>query len=275
MITNLWRLMRFDKPIGIVLLWAPTAWALWLATHSHPSSIIIIYFLLGTICMRAAGCIINDLIDRNIDIHVQRTCQRPLATGAISPLNAIICLAILCSIALWIVLQLPTQCLYYAIAAIIIIIIYPFMKRCFKAPQLILGIAFSLGIPMAYVTVEAQFNTIFWILCSLNFLWILAYDTMYSMVDKDDDARIGVESTARLFGKWVRTILIILHICLHSMWLMIAYLATLPTNFYIIWGIGILLLYYQQVLIARSAYFKAFMHNASYGLIMWVGLWNL
>lgn len=267
----LWRLMRIDKPVGILLLWAPTAWALWLGSKGSPSMMWVMYFLLGTFCMRSAGCVINDLADRHIDKHVARTRERPLTTGQLSLSAALGCLAVLLGLALWIVWQLPTTCLVAAGGAVLITGIYPLMKRCFKAPQLVLGLAFSMGIPMVYLALQRPFDRLFWQLCLLNTLWILAYDTMYAMVDRADDVRIGVESTARLFGRFVPQVLGVLQVMVQGIWIWIAWSQQVALEFYFAWLVGSGLFLYQQWMMARDDYFRAFMNNAWYGLVMWSG----
>lgn len=269
------RLMRFDKPVGIFLLWLPTAWALWLANHGAPPLQLMIYFLLGTIFMRAAGCVINDMADRHLDKYVQRTCQRPLTTGALHLSEAFLLLFFLLLSALLILMQLPLDCFYYALIALLITTVYPFCKRFFAAPQLVLGLAFSMGIPMVYVASGVLMNNIMILLFILNFAWIVAYDTLYAMVDREDDLRIGVLSTAILFGNYDRLMILLLQMIFHGGWLCIAFQAHFSNWFYLPWMAGLLILIYQQYLIQQSniqAYFKAFHTNVFYGLIMWGGL---
>ena len=270
-----YRLMRFDKPVGILLLWIPTAWALWMANHGAPPMWLMIYFLLGTIVMRAAGCIINDIADRNIDKHVTRTRLRPLTTGEISVREAIVLFVLLLLIALYIVLQLPMLCFYYAIVALLITILYPFCKRIFDAPQLVLGLAFSMGIPMAYAASNVGVNLSMSLLFVLNFAWIVAYDTMYAMADRDDDLRIGVKSTAVLFGHYDRVIILLLQFVLHSLWLCLAWVMQYSLIFYGFWLAAGGVLAYQQYLMNQknpTAYFAAFSVNVWYGLVMWYAL---
>lgn len=270
-----YRLMRFDKPVGILLLWIPTAWALWMANHGAPPIRLMIYFLLGTIVMRAAGCIINDIADRNIDKYVTRTRLRPLTTGEISVSEAIVLFISLLLLALYIVLQLPILCFYYAIAALIITILYPFCKRFFQAPQLVLGLAFSMGIPMAYAASNVEVNPNMFLLFVLNFAWIVAYDTMYAMADRDDDLRIGVKSTAVLFGHYDRVIILLFQLVLHGLWLYLAWVMQYSLIFYGFWLAAGSLLAYQQYLMNQknaTAYFTAFSVNVWYGLLMWCAL---
>ena len=267
--------MRFHKPVGILLLWFPTAWALWLAYHGTPPLGLILYFLLGTIFMRAAGCVMNDIADRHVDKHVKRTHMRPLTTGEVSLPEAFLLLVALLLGALLIVIQLPIVCFYYALAAFFITILYPFCKRFFEAPQLILGLAFSMGIPMAYAASGAIINMAMVLLFLLNFAWIVSYDTMYAMVDREDDLRIGVKSTAILFGSYDCFIIALLQIFFHLLWLFIAFEEHFSGKFYIFWCLAAAILFYQQILIRKqesAACFTAFFSNGVYGLLMWGAL---
>lgn len=269
------RLMRMHKPVGVLLLWLPTAWALWIANQGRPPLQLIIYFFCGTFLMRAAGCIINDMADRHIDIHVKRTHQRPLAAGEIRLFEATVLLGLLLLGSLWIVLQLPKPCFYYAVIALLISILYPFCKRFLVAPQLVLGVAFSMGIPMAYVASYVPINSITILLFTLNFAWIVAYDTMYAMADKEDDLRIGVKSTALWFSPHERLIIGILQVFFHLMWLYIAWVMQWRTVFYLCWSLAAGVLFYQQILLSRKnpkAYISAFSHSVGYGALMWLSL---
>ncbi|MCP0913509.1 MULTISPECIES: 4-hydroxybenzoate octaprenyltransferase [Legionella] len=269
------RLMRFHKPVGILLLWFPTAWALWIANNNNPPVQLIAYFLLGTVFMRAAGCVVNDIADRNIDKHVKRTKERPLTCGEVNLAEALILLLILLFAALLIVMQLPAACFYYALFAVVITVLYPFCKRFLQAPQLVLGLAFSMGIPMAFSASHALFDYRFVLLLAINFAWIIAYDTMYAMVDRADDLRIGVKSTAIFFADYDRMAILFLQISFHSSWLVLAYFMHLSSLFYAGWGLAALVLLYQQQLVnsrIEKACFKAFSCNNWYGLIMWLGI---
>lgn len=274
MLNKYLRLMRFDKPAGIALLWAPTAWALWLANQGHPSGWLIGCFLMGTILMRAAGCVINDLADRNLDKHVRRTQLRPITHGDISILQAFILLGLLLSCAVWIALQLPILCWYEAWFAMAITILYPFCKRFFNAPQLLLGIAFSWGIPMTYAASGIAPDRIMALLILLNFCWIVAYDTIYALIDREDDLNIGIRSTAILFGSQAVTMIRILLTMTHGLWLLLGYWCHCTQWFYLGWCIGLILLLYQNRFLnvdnpAPEA-MRAFLWNAWYGLVMWL-----
>jgi 4-hydroxybenzoate polyprenyltransferase len=270
------RLMRFHKPAGIALLWAPTAWALWIANQGQPSMGLVSLFLLGTILMRAAGCIINDIADRKIDKYVQRTQLRPITSGEITVQQASIACMVLLLGAAVIVLQLPTLCWYEAWGALGITLLYPFTKRFFKAPQLLLGIAFSMGIPMAYAASHTIPDGMMLGLVCLNYVWIIAYDTIYALVDREDDLKIGVRSTAILFGAKAIPIIFILLGLTHGFWVVLRWHSSLTLGFGISWMIGLGILYTQYHLLQTQTpenAMRAFLWNGIYGLVMWVGLW--
>jgi 4-hydroxybenzoate polyprenyltransferase len=269
------RLTRLDKPIGILLLWYPTAWALWLANQGVPSLKLFLFFFIGTVLMRSAGCVINDIADRDIDKHVSRTKLRPITSDEISVRESFLLLGVLLLAASVILFFLPLGCFYLALIAIAVIFIYPFCKRFISAPQVVLGLAFSLGIPMAYIASGASFNTDMWLLCALNFFWIVAYDTMYAMADKEDDLKIGVKSTAIYFAEYDRLIIGVLLFVLHALWLTIALINQVNMLFYPIWVIASFVLIYQQKLISQRIpqdCFKAFIVSNYYGAFMWLAV---
>jgi 4-hydroxybenzoate polyprenyltransferase len=269
------RLMRFHKPAGIALLWFPTAWALWLACHGFPGWKLMVYFLFGTVFMRAAGCVVNDIADRHVDKHVQRTCMRPITSGDVTVLEALGLLFVLLFLSFCVLVQLPANCFYYALFALCITIVYPFCKRFFQAPQLILGVAFSMGIPMAYVASHTPFDGSMAILLGLNFIWIVAYDTMYAMADRDDDLRIGVQSTAVLFADYDWKIVLVMQVGFHGLWLLLGWIQQVSFGFYVLWSAAAGVLVYQQTLLRtrdRSLCLRAFSTNSLYGLLMWLAL---
>ncbi|MGL5742495.1 MAG: 4-hydroxybenzoate octaprenyltransferase [Legionella sp.] len=270
-----WRLMRFDKPVGILLLWYPTAWALWLANKGWPSFKLLIFFLSGTIFMRAAGCVINDLADRNIDKHVARTKFRPLTAGEVSLSEAFIILILLLLASLFILVQLPRNCFFLGLIALFISFVYPFCKRFFSAPQLVLGFAFSMGIPMAYVASDVSVNAECFLLFFINFAWILVYDTMYALTDKADDLQIGVKSTAIYFASSDRLIIGLLQCLFHALWLYWALINRTNPWFYLFWLAASIILLYQQKLINKREpqnCFRAFKVSVYYGALMWCAL---
>jgi len=269
------RLMRLNKPAGILLLWFPTAWALWLANPGMPSLTLIILFSLGTIIMRSAGCVINDIADREIDKHVARTKLRPIACGEVTLKDALVVFLVLIGSALLIALNLPFNCFYWAVGALLITLIYPLCKRFFKAPQLILGIAFSMGIPMAYVASAVALNEEFIFLCVINFCWIVAYDTMYAMTDKADDLKIGVKYTAIYFADYDRLIIGLLQFTLHASWFYWGCINHATWLFFLLWFISGLVLIFQQFLIRNykpEDCYKAFNISIYYGFLMWFAL---
>ena len=273
---NLLQLMRVDKPIGSVLLWCPTAWALWLANHQHPRMKLVGMFFIGTFLMRSAGCVVNDIIDRNIDLHVKRTKNRPLTSGAITQTDAWITLISLLLLAVMILFCLPIACVQYAIAAVVITLFYPFCKRFFDAPQLVLSLAFSMGIPMAYAASTAVPNTCMILLYAINLLWVIAYDTVYAMNDEADDRKLGLHSTAILFGRYAKIIITSLTFSAHIMWLAVAALAALPPFFYLAWFAGLLVIGQQTQLLLqyKADFMPIFYLHGAYGMLMWFGLFQ-
>lgn len=193
-------LMRLDRPIGIWLLLWPTLWALWSASGGHPQPRLLTIFLAGTVLMRSAGCVINDLYDRNIDPHVRRTRSRPLAARRVTPAEALVLFAVLIGLALLLVLQLNALCLKLAVIGAALTATYPLLKRCFAIPQLYLGLCFAWGVPMAYAAELGTVPRVGWVLMLAAVVWAGVYDTYYAMADRPDDLRIGVQSSAITFG---------------------------------------------------------------------------
>jgi 4-hydroxybenzoate polyprenyltransferase len=195
------RLLRLDKPIGILLLLWPTLWGVWLASNGHPRWEVLWIFVVGTVLMRSAGCAVNDWADRRYDAQVERTRDRPLAAGVIRPWEALVIAALLAMAAFVLVMKLNTLAIKYSFAALAIAAVYPFMKRFFWIPQAWLGLAFGFGIPMAFAAMQGQVPPLAWALVVANVFWTVAYDTEYAMVDRDDDLRTGIRTSAILFGK--------------------------------------------------------------------------
>lgn len=270
-----WRLMRVDKPVGIGLLWFPTAWALWVANQGIPPLKLILLFFAGTVLMRAAGCVINDIVDIDIDKHVKRTKLRPLTSGEMSLGESLALTTVLLLAALIIVLNLPWNCLYLGCIALVISILYPFFKRFFNAPQFILGLAFSMGIPMAYIASNVNLNADCVLLFGLNFSWIVAYDTMYALADKEDDLRIGVKSTAIYFANYDRLVIGLLLCTVQLLWLYWAMSLQVTSGFYLCWfAAGLIMLYQQKLISYRDPQksFQAFRLSVCYGALMWLGV---
>jgi 4-hydroxybenzoate polyprenyltransferase len=196
------RLVRLDKPIGTLLLLWPTLVSLWLASDGKPAPALLLIFTLGTALMRSAGCAINDFADRDIDKHVKRTAERPLTSGRIAPWEALAVAAALALVAFVLILPLNTLTKQLSVAAVVIAATYPYFKRFFAIPQAYLGIAFGFGIPMAFAAVQGQVPAVAWWLLLANVFWAVAYDTEYAMVDRDDDLKIGIRTSAITFGRF-------------------------------------------------------------------------
>ena len=196
------KLIRLDKPIGILLLLWPTLWALWLSARGQPDGRIVWIFVLGTVLMRSAGCAINDFADRDFDGRVTRTRERPLAAGTIKPVEALVIAALLALLAFALVLQLNALTIELSIAAVVIAAVYPFTKRFFALPQAVLGVAFGFGIPMAYAAHINNLPTVAWMLLAANIFWAIAYDTEYAMVDREDDKKLGIRTSALTLGSF-------------------------------------------------------------------------
>jgi 4-hydroxybenzoate polyprenyltransferase len=268
-------LMRLHRPIGIYLLLWPTLWALWLAGEGLPEVYLVLVFSAGVILMRSAGCAINDFADREIDGHVQRTRTRPLAVGHIQPTEALAVFGVLSACAFILVLTLNTLTLLLSFVAVLLAALYPFMKRYTHWPQVVLGAAFGWGIPMAFAAQTGTVPTLAWWLFGANLLWTVAYDTMYAMSDRDDDIRIGVKSTAVLFGRADKLIIAILQITVLLLLLLIGVHAGLGGYYYLGLAVGALLFAYQQYLLKdrdATRCFQAFQNNHWFGMAVFIGL---
>ncbi len=269
------RLMRTDKPIGALLLLWPTLWALWVATPGVPPLWILGVFVAGVWLMRAAGCVVNDYADRKFDGHVKRTANRPLPSGQVTEKEARVLFIVLVLLSFLLVLTLNTMTILLSVAALALAWVYPFMKRYTHLPQVVLGAAFGWSIPMAFAAVSESVPLSCWLMFLANILWAVAYDTQYAMVDRDDDLKIGIKSTAILFGRHDKLIIGILQVAVLALMVAIGRLNGLNWEFY--WSVLVagLLFAYQQKLIAkreRDACFKAFMNNNYVGLVLLLGL---
>jgi 4-hydroxybenzoate polyprenyltransferase len=271
----LWRLMRFDRPIGILLLLWPTLWALWIAGDGSPSAKNILIFCTGVVLMRAAGCIMNDVADRDFDPHVERTRCRPLASGELTVRQALVAFFALMLLAFGLVLMTNVLTIKLAFAGALLASTYPFFKRWTHFPQVILGLAFGWGIPMAFAAETGQIASVAWLILLINVIWSVIYDTLYAMVDRDDDISIGLKSTAIMFGRFDLLIIRVLKI------LMIALLVLLGLKLQFSWpwfaGVAIagILFARQQYLVRdrdRDACFNAFLNNNWVGVAVWTGL---
>lgn len=269
------RLMRFHKPIGIWLLLWPVLWSIWLSALGRPDPHVFLVFVLGTVLTRAAGCAINDFADRNFDGHVARTRDRPLVTGQVDPIEAVaLCLG-LGMIALGLVLTLNRLTQLLALAGGVLVLTYPFMKRFFPLPQFYLGAAFTWSVPMAYA---AQTNTVprlAWLLFLAGLLWTMAYDTMYAMVDREDDRKLGIHSSALLFGDADRFIIGVMQL----MTLLALWLAGSELKLGLWYGLGLagaaIFALYEQLLIRERKpedCLRAFLNNNYFGMAIFVGI---
>jgi len=269
------QLIRFDRPIGTLLLLWPTLWALWIAAEGVPDFELLVIFILGTFLTRSAGCIVNDLADRHIDGAVARTRGRPLVTGAVSEQEALMLFFALMLLAFGLVLLTNTLTIQLSVVAVLLASTYPFMKRYTHLPQIVLGLAFSWGIPMAFSAQLNQLPPALWLLFLGNLWWIVAYDTKYAMVDRQDDVLAGVKSTAILFGQFDRLAVAILQLlCLLTL-----YLAGREFSLGLYFNLSLIvaaaMFGYQQYLIRdrdREACFKGFLHNNWVGLAIFVGI---
>ena len=274
-ITSFFRLARFDKPIGILLLLWPTLTALWLASNGFPDANILVAFIIGVVVMRSAGCVINDLADTEIDKHVERTRRRPLATGELSTKEALVFLLFLLSIALCLAISLGFIVVAWSLGGLVLTIIYPFCKRFIKSPQVILGLTFSWSIPMAYVACGSEFNLSMFFLWVGVLIWIVVYDTFYALVDIDDDLKTGVFSTAILFGDKVSFVTSLSQIIVLVVWAYLGTILEMSLIYFLMLIIILLLFYRQQLLISdrqRKDCFKAFNESWYVGFFHFLGI---
>ncbi|NOX27538.1 MAG: 4-hydroxybenzoate octaprenyltransferase [Gammaproteobacteria bacterium] len=269
------QLMRLDKPIGILLLLWPTLWGLWIAAEGAPSWHILFVFVLGVLLMRSAGCIINDYADRDFDGRVARTQARPLVSGTVSSKEALILFAVLVVAAFLLVLTLDGFTIALSVVALLLAIIYPFTKRYIQIPQVVLGAAFAWAIPMAFAAIAGEISLIAWMLFVATLAWAVAYDTFYAMVDRDDDLRIGVKSTAILFGTYDRFIVFVLHGLVILLLFLVGQLIDAGMLYYIGILVAAALAIYQQWLVRtreKARCFQAFLNNNWFGLVIFVGI---
>lgn len=270
-----WQLMRADRPIGTYLLAWPTIWALMIAGAGDPPLRIVAIFLLGTFVMRSAGCVINDFADRNFDGHVSRTRQRPIPAGKISATEAMIGFIALLAIAFGLVMQLHTETVMLSFLAAGIAALYPFCKRWTHLPQIVLGIAFSFGILMAFTALESDQWFIAGLLFLANILWTVAYDTEYAMADREDDLKIGLQSTAILFGRFDRLAIGLMQLATLALLGWVLHLITVELWVWLVLVAIFLLFAYQHWLIRHrepGKCFRAFLHNHYTGMVFAIGL---
>jgi 4-hydroxybenzoate polyprenyltransferase len=269
------RQMRLDKPIGTLLLLWPTLWALWIASRGQPDWMAVWLFSLGTLLMRSAGCVMNDLADRNFDPHVKRTKGRPLAAGLISVREALWLAAGLTLAAFCLVLVFNWFTIALSVVALGLAATYPFTKRFLSVPQAYLGVAFGFGIPMAFAAVTNQLPAPAWWLLLANIFWAVAYDTEYAMVDRDDDLRIGIKTAAITFGRFDVAAVMLCYAAMLAILAMIGVSLRFGLLYYIGLGAAGLLMLYHYTLIrgrGREGCFKAFMHNNWVGGVIFAGI---
>lgn len=269
------RLIRLDRPVGTLLLLWPTLFAIWLASGGDPPARILLVFVAGTFLMRSAGCALNDYADRRVDRLVKRTRSRPLATGAIRPAEALVVAGLLTAGAALLVSSLPPPVIGMAVLGAVVAGFYPFAKRLISAPQLVLGVAFSWGVPMAYVALSDFGDPFLWVLWPLTFLWVVVYDTVYAMVDRDDDEKIGVPSTAILLGRRDVSFIALSHAFYLAGMFGLGSWAGLGPAFFAGWTGAVLCAGRQVWLIRgrdRMRCIQAFNNNSLLGFLLYAGL---
>ena len=269
------RLVRIDKPIGILLLLWPTLWALWIASDGRPPLYVLAVFVIGTVLMRSSGCAINDWADRHFDRHVARTAERPLTSGRIAGWEALLVAAFLALVSFVLILSLNALTIALSFAAAFVAASYPFTKRFFALPQAYLGIAFGFGIPMAFAAIGNHIPAVAWTLLAANVYWALAYDTEYALVDRDDDLKIGIRTAAITFGRFDVLAVMICYACTLALLALAGALAKLGVAYdaglFVAGGIA----FYHYRLIrtrTREGCFKAFLHNNWFGAAVFAGL---
>jgi len=269
------RLMRLDRPIGIWLLLWPTLWGLWISSQGSPDPRVFTVFVLGAVIMRSAGCVINDFADRNLDGKVSRTRDRPLAAGTVAPAEAIVLFLALCMIALGLVLTLNRMTQLLAVGAVVLTVVYPFCKRFFTAPQLVLGIAFAWALPMAFAAQTGEIPRLAWLMSLTVVVWALVYDTMYAMADRADDLKAGMRSTAILFGQADVFVISVLQLVMLFALLLVGEVAMLGVWYRLSVLFSALFMLYQFVLIRKrdpQNCFRAFLNNRHIGATIFAGI---
>jgi len=269
-----YQLTRLHRPIGIFLLLWPTLWALWVAAEGFPRLEVFVVFSLGVILMRSAGCVINDFADRNFDPHVERTRTRPIASGSVSPREALLLFASLCALAFLLVLTMNRLTIYLSFIGVGLAAIYPFMKRFTYLPQVVLGMAFGWAIPMAFAAQADGLPKVAWLMYVINIVWSMVYDTMYAMADREDDLKIGVKSSAILFGEADRVIIGLLQGIMFLGLVLLGQQLQLGTAYHVSLLVALVFAVYQQYLIydrnpARC--FRAFLNNNWLGGVIFLG----
>lgn len=269
------RLTRLDRPIGIYLVLWPTLWGLWVAAQGVPQPLVLTVFLAGVVLMRSAGCAINDYADREIDLHVGRTKERPLARRAITPKEALGVFLVLSLIAFVLVLQLNRLTIFLSVPAVLLAASYPFMKRYTHLPQAYLGVAFGWAVPMAFAAETGEIPSAAWLWFAATVLWALAYDTMYAIADREDDLKIGVKSTAILFGRFDRLAIGVIQLLVLVVLVLAGWQFELRWPYYVGLVLASGFSIYQQYLIRRrdpKRSFRAFLNNHYFGMVVFAGI---
>ena len=269
------RLMRLDQPIGTLLLLWPTFWGLWIAADGRPSWWLVWIFALGTLLMRSAGCIVNDYADRDFDRHVKRTAQRPLTAGQVSGTEAWILAAILAAASFALIYKLNRLVWELSVIAVLLAVTYPFTKRFFALPQAYLGVAFGFGIPMSFAAVLEAVPTVAWWLLAANIFWALAYDTEYAMVDRDDDLRLGIRTSAITFGKFDVTAVMLCYAMTFVLLAVVGLQRQFGALYFAGLAVAMTMALYHYALIrdrSRAGCFKAFRHNNWLGAVIFAGM---
>jgi 4-hydroxybenzoate polyprenyltransferase len=269
------QLIRWDRPAGWLLLLWPTLSALWVAAHGFPGWHLIAVFTLGTILMRSAGCCLNDVADRDFDRHVKRTAQRPVTRGAVSVREALLLGAVLALMAFGLVLTTNTRTILWSFAALAVAVVYPFAKRFVAMPQAVLGVAFSFGIPMAFAAVQSRVPALAWLLLLGNLFWVIAYDTEYAMVDRDDDLKIGMKTSAITLGRFDVAAVLASYLIYLSIWAVSLADIAQPAIYFIALGIALGQALWHVWLIrgrSREACFRAFRLNHWLGFTVFAGI---
>jgi len=274
-VRNYSKLMRIDKPIGIWLLLWPVLWALWLAGDGHPDQGLFVVFMLGVFVMRSAGCVLNDYADRKIDPYVERTRDRPIASGAVAPAEALVLFAALALIAVGLATMLNRQAQLLAIVAAGLTIAYPYIKRFVSIPQFVLGAAFGWAVPMAFAAQTGETPQLAWLIFGVALVWAVIYDTLYAMVDRDDDIKVGVKSTAILFGDVDLFIIAGMQVLMLIGLVLVGLRAALGFWYFAAVGVSACLMAYHLWL-ARdrqpAGCFAAFLNNHIVGLVIFIGI---
>ncbi len=268
-------LVRLHKPIGILLLLWPTMWGLWVASEGRPDPLVLFVFITGVVLMRSAGCAINDFADRHVDPHVTRTRERPLAVGSVTAREAVMVFVVLSLLSFFLVLLMNRLTILMSFVGAALAFSYPFMKRYTHMPQFYLGVSFGWAIPMGFAAQTGSIPVIAWVMFMANIFWSVAYDTAYAMVDRDDDLKIGVRSTAILFGRFDRSMIGLSHLLCLLLLLWVGFYLGLSIYYYLGLLSAAAIAVYEQWLIRHrehDACFRAFLHNHYFGMAVFLGL---